>query len=94
MVAQRSTFTIHPRPDAGQNISDVLPDAKNLVRYLIPATDKQQLLSDLDRLGINHQAVMPDLEGLSQQIIYEHRIIAYSAPEPPKCSGLVRSNDG
>jgi len=89
MVAQRSTFTIHPRPDTGQNISDVLPDAKNLVRYLVPASDKQQLLSDLDRLGINHQTVMPDLEGLSQQIIYEHRIIAYSAPEPPKCSGLV-----
>jgi len=94
MVAQRSTFTIHPRPGAGQNISDVLPDAKNLVRYLIPAGDKQQLLSDLDRLGINHQAVMPDLEGLSQQIIFEHRIIAYGAPEPPKCSGLVRPSDG
>lgn len=90
MVAQRSVFTIHPRPGAGQTIIDALPDPKHLVRYLIPAASKPQLLSDLDRLGISHQSVMPDLEGLSQQIVYEHRIVAYGASDPPKASGVVR----
>jgi hypothetical protein len=90
MVAQRSVFTIHPRTGAGQTIIDALPDPTHLVRYLIPATQKAQLMSDLDRLGVNHQSVMPDLEGLSQQIIYEHRIVAYGAPDPPGASGVVR----
>lgn len=93
MVAQRSAFTIHPRPLDGHAITAILSDAKHLVRYLVPAARKVDLLAALDRLGINHQSVMPDLEGLSKQIVYESRIIGYSPPDPPQASGSVETAD-
>jgi len=89
MVAQRSVFTLHPRPDTGHSIPEVLTDPKHLVRYIVPANDKRQLMADLDRLGINYQSLFPDLEGLARQIVYENRIVGYGAPDPPQCSGPV-----
>lgn len=91
MRAQHSVFTIHPRPLDGNTISEILADEKHLVRYVIPAAQKRDLLADLDRLGVNHQSVMPDLEGLSRQIVYDHRVVAAGATDPPKASGAFEA---
>lgn len=87
MVAQASVFTIHPRPEDGHTIPEVLGDEQALVRYVVPATAKQRLRGDLDTLGIGDLSLFPDLEGLSRQVVFDNRVIAYSPPNPPQCSG-------
>ena len=83
MVAQRSVFTIHPKPSNGGSIPDLLPEAKHLVRYSIPAKRKAGILLELRFLGITRGTLFPDLEGLSRSVIDEHKTVGYSPPEPP-----------
>lgn len=87
MVAQQSTFTIHPRPNSGGTIPEVLADKKHLVCYVVPAASKFRLLQDLTALGISDLLLFPDLEGLSRKVAYDNRTVAYSPPDPPENSG-------
>ena len=87
MVTQLSRFTIHPIPQAGNSILELLPDEKNLVRYIIPANSKEKLRRNLAALGITHGTLFPDLDSLAKDIIYEHQVVAYSPPVPPRCDG-------
>lgn len=89
MAVQASTFTIHPAPEGGKSIPEILPDSKHLVRYHVPATAKQELLAQLRVLGVSDRHLFPDLEGLSRMIAFDNREIAYSPPDPPPCSGEV-----
>jgi hypothetical protein len=84
MVSQLSTFTIHPRPEEGCNIPDVMTDENHLVKYIIPGRCKKQLLLDLAALGITKVTLFPDLDLLSSDIIQEHNVVAYSPPKPPR----------
>lgn len=88
MVTQASVFTIHPRPEDGHTIPELLSDETALVRYMVPADAKNRLRADLDALGIGDLSLFPDLEGLSRQVIFDNRVIAYSPPSPPQCSGV------
>ena len=87
MVAQSSTFTIHPKPTPGNTIPELLSTSENLVRYIVPAANKVQLRDNLIALGITHVSLFPDFEGLSRKVIEDARVIAYSPPEPPQCAG-------
>lgn len=87
MAAQASTFTIHPAPEGATSVVDALPDEKHLVRYLVPADVKDNLLNGLRSLGLSQRHLFPDLEGLSQMIEYDSRPVQYSPPSPPQCSG-------
>jgi hypothetical protein len=87
MAVQASTFTIHPAPEGSKSIPETLPDSKHLVRYHVPAAAKQELLAQLRVLGVSDQHLFPDLEGLSRKIAFDNRVIAYSPPDPPPCSG-------
>lgn len=89
MVAQQSTFTIHPRPNAGHTIPEVLTDKRHLVRYVVPAASKFRLMQDLRSLGISDLTIWPDLEGLSRKVANDNRVIAYSPPNPPVGSGEI-----
>jgi FRG domain len=84
MAAQLSTFTIHPEPQAGSTISELLTDEKDLARYIIPAADKHKLWCDLTALGITHHALFPNLDGLSHTVIDNCRFIGYGPPIPPR----------
>ncbi|MBA7686165.1 hypothetical protein ES703_94606 [subsurface metagenome] len=84
MVGQLSTFTIHPTPKPGNSIPELLPEEKDLVRYIIPASSKESLRRDLNALGIKHGTLFPNLDSLSIDVIYEHRVVAYSPPRPPR----------
>jgi hypothetical protein len=86
MVAQLSTFTIHPTPKPGNSIPELLPDEEHLVRYIIPRSSKEKLRKDLAALGIKRSTLFPDLDSLSLDNIYEHRVVAYSPPAPPRFS--------
>jgi hypothetical protein len=87
MVSQLSTFTIHPKPLTRCTIPELLEDETNLVRYIIPSENKDQLRKDLSKLGITHRTLFQDLESISVSIRQEARIVAYSPPNPPKCDG-------
>lgn len=89
MVAQLSTFTIHPRPNQNRTIPELLVDERHLVRYLIPRNSKGELQRGLAALGITQRTLFPDLDSLSKSIVSEHRIVAYSPPNPPTCDGPV-----
>jgi len=87
MVAQLSTFTIHPKPKPmgrGTTLSELLDNPKHLVRYIVPATHKHQMQLDLAALGITRRALFPDLDGLSRAVVNAHKVIGYSPPEPPQ----------
>jgi len=87
MAAQASTFTMHPTPQEGQGITDVLTDSKHLVRYVIPSSFKPTLVQQLRSLCISDRHLFPDLEGLSRMIVTDGHVIGYGPPEPPLCSG-------
>jgi hypothetical protein len=87
MTAQASVFTIHPPPEQGDTIPDILHDPKHLVRYVIPGNAKFRLRQGLDALGITEVGLFPDLEGLSRKVIWDNRVIAYTPPDPPVASG-------
>jgi len=91
MVAQMSTFTIHPKSNQNISIPELLTDKKNLVRYIVPIEKKCQILKDLKSLGINHHTLFPDLDSLSKSIIEDSMIVGYSPPEPPECDGEYES---
>jgi hypothetical protein len=89
MIAQLSTFTIHPIPKPGFTITELLPDMKHLVRYIIPAKHKNRLLADLTALGITRHSLFPDLDALSESVIQESNIIAYNPPMPPSWGSML-----
>lgn len=84
MMAQSSVFTIHPDPDHGKSIKELLTKREHLVRYIIPSSSKCKLLDDLSLLGITKRALFPSLDSLAEEIISYHRIVAYTPPIPPK----------
>jgi hypothetical protein len=83
MLAQLSTFTLHPPPSHDNEIVDLLPDARDLVRYTIPSRAKRQLRSGLRALGVTDVSIFSDLEGLSRELVEDSRVLAYDPPTPP-----------
>ena len=74
MIAQQSAFTIHPRARDGTTIPEILTDPKDLVRYVVPKSQKKTLLSNLANLGYKRLTLFPDLESLSKDIIEDHNV--------------------
>ena len=84
MVVQSSAFTIHPIPEKGNQIQDLLKGEKRfLAHYIIPAENKKKLLENLNSLEIKHFRLFPDLDSLSKDIISELKYVGYTPPEPP-----------
>ena len=83
MASQLSAFTIHPKPRPGGTIPELLPDERDLVKYIIPATKKPELQHHLAALGITKRTLFPDLDGLSRAVVDEINVLAYNPPIPP-----------
>ncbi len=92
IVTQLSTFTIHPKPKEGNTIPDLLSDKRHLVRYIVPKSSKEHLLEDLAALRVTARTLFPDLDHLSDTIVRDHHVVAYSPPAPPVCGGEWRSD--
>lgn len=70
-ASQLSVFTIHPRPEKGNLIEDILTNKKDLSRFIIPGKSREKLRKDLSDLGITKRMLFHDLESLSYDIIKE-----------------------
>ena len=47
IIGQSGAFTIHPKPQAGHEIQNLVTNERHLVRHLIPAAAKRPLLEAL-----------------------------------------------
>jgi hypothetical protein len=83
MTAQMSAFTIHPKPSKTNSIEDLLTNKKELCRYIIPHSIKNDIEKKLAYLGISYRTLFPDLEGLSKSFKREERYYGWSQPKPP-----------
>lgn len=84
LAAQASRFTIHPKPEAGNTITDLLKSRLDLVRYTVPADSKLTISRDLSTLGITPEFLFRSLEALSETILEEIVEEDYEKPEPPR----------
>lgn len=84
LVNQMAAFTIHPPPCDNGTIIDLLPDPKDLVRYIVPKGCKHKLRLGLEALGIVEHTLFPDLDSLSKSIDFNaFHSFAYGPPDPP-----------
>jgi hypothetical protein len=72
MTAQSAVFTIQDDPWRDMEtyfphqLGDEHFDVVELIRFKVPASAKPKALDDLERLGINHRTLFPDLDGVAQ----------------------------
>lgn len=83
MILQQSAFTIHPKPEDGHKITDILQDKSLLIKYIIPKNLKHILKSDLKALGIDKRTLFGDLNSLTESILEKEKTVAYTPPIPP-----------
>lgn len=73
MTSQLSTFTIHSKPNENNSIQALLnEDQRNFNRYVIPKENKNQILSDLLSLGLNHKTLFQNLDNLSKDLVNKY----------------------
>ena len=80
---QLSAFTIHPEPNKGNTIPDLVKDEKHLVRYIIPSNLKSDFEKKLSYLGITHRTLFPDMEGLLNSFKRDERYYGWGQPPHP-----------
>lgn len=75
IIAQCGWFTIHRYSKTGGRFVPL--DENSSVQskidcYEIKGPDKKDVLENLDRLGVNYQAMFPDLEGVCRHLNWRH----------------------
>ncbi len=85
MIAQQSVLTIHApnTPPMEKRHQEKDFDERCLWRFTIPAASKKDLRQELHDLGIWQSALFPDLDNLSQCLMYRHGI-GQPGENPPK----------
>ncbi|MCB2220603.1 MAG: FRG domain-containing protein [Bacteroidetes bacterium] len=78
---QQSCFTIHPNPQKGYSITEIITDSKFLMRYIIPKELKKTFRRNLNNLGITYRTLFPDLDGLAKSLKDKEDIIAWGQPD-------------
>jgi hypothetical protein len=74
IIAQESCFTFFPFPDSKTRVPPLervgyyKKDVVRLVKFLIPKDAKKACRAELQKLGITHRSLFPDLEGLAKSI--------------------------
>src|SRR5258708_1108690 len=71
MSAQQSIFYLPRLPAGFDEYIFEPPSTANLRKYVIPAESRTKIRLEVDRLGMDHCAVFPDLEGRSKKIAWE-----------------------
>ena len=82
MNAQQSCFTIHPSPQKGYSIPEIISSNRYLMRYIIPKNLKKTFRSNLNNLGITYRTIFPDLVGLAKSLRDKENVLAWGQPDP------------
>jgi len=70
IAAQQSVFTIHTdHLNKNNTIIDLIKDPCYIQKFVIPSKLKNNFESFLYNLGITYRHIMPDIEGLSKEIV-------------------------
>lgn len=67
IVAQSGWFTIHSYPKTAKAfvaMDQKREITKNMFELIIPASQKKNMMANLDKFGINYQSMFPDVSGL------------------------------
>ena len=73
--AQAGVFTVHPRVMADKvflPFEEMQINHESLIRMVIPCESFEKLKRSLDKCGVHAAALMPDLDGLAQRIVFNH----------------------
>ncbi|MGE5463530.1 MAG: FRG domain-containing protein [Syntrophothermus sp.] len=74
--AQSGVFTVHPRVKPRDEFLPFEEAAsEELIRVVIPPGSFEKLKLSLDKCGVHAAALMPDLDGLAQRIVFNHECI-------------------
>jgi hypothetical protein len=85
ILNQRGVFSVHEPPDFEIANTPLISEcgplegADSLIKILIPAELKPEILRMLDAYGVNRVTLFPDLDGLSGYVNWETRRMASSA---------------
>lgn len=81
ILNQRAVFTVHLPAEREVQVKEsaIFQGEPNLVKLVVPARLKSELLSLLDDYGINNVTLFPDLEGLSKHVNWVTEAIASTA---------------
>ncbi len=74
IISQSGWFTAHNYSDKNSKFVGLENNSKysnQLVKLIVPAKQKKKVLLELNVLGINHQSMFPDFEGMCKQINWE-----------------------
>lgn len=78
LIAQEGCFTIHPLPEKFEKMETIEGGAKiltkeisGLTKIVIPKSEKDYIQYQLDKLGVNHRTLFPDLDGLSKHLMWK-----------------------
>jgi hypothetical protein len=80
IIAQESCFTYFPFPKKSipmpplENIKKYSSDIKKLYKFTIPLKYKKTIKKELNKYGISHRSLFPDLDGISTAIRREYEI--------------------
>ena len=83
MAAQVSRFTIHLSTEAEAQIPFLLRGT-SLVRYIVPAKSKPDLLRQLSRMGFSHDTLFQTLDSLGRTIKEEILEPDFAMKDPPR----------
>jgi len=81
-----SRFTIHP-PNEPEAQLGFLLRGTSLVRYIVPASSKRELLKHLARLGFSHETLFHSLDSLGLTIKEEILEPDFEILPPPRFGG-------
>ena len=65
MVAQKSAFTLHPKP---RSLEDIYAPEAKLTRHKIPSRFKLEIRRELRHLGIEYRTLFPELDSISKDM--------------------------
>jgi len=65
MIAQSSTFTLHPKPRSWDNIYGA---TAKLTRHIIPAKAKKKIRIELGQIGVLHRTLFPELDSIAKDL--------------------------
>jgi hypothetical protein len=75
IIAQHGWFTLHMYAKSTKSFVALEKNStikKHLIEYKVPSTNRSSILDSLDRNGVNHRTLFPDLEGLCKHLNWKH----------------------